>query len=176
MGPISSILLDRKIDFDEIYQVDELLKSVVNGEVQATKSTRDFWIDSQKLLKIREIGSDCQFSIQFDNKLNEMEEGEMIEIERLTKRTVKSQIVISAGCNQIGDHNMLGELTLQITSKLDGLIDFGGDINMYRQGITEELNGEVYAIEYNNGMAVYQISDTTFLANWIKHQDFRMIK
>lgn len=176
MGPVSSILLDRKIDFEEIHQVDELLKSVVNGEVKTTKSTRDFWIDSNKLLKICKLGSDCQFSIQFDNKLREMDEDEIVEIEMLTDKLIKSQIVISAGCNQDGDHNVLGELTLEIAQLLNGIIDFGGDLNIYQKGIKEELNGKVYSIEYNNGMAEYQISDSEFLANWIKQPNFRMIK
>lgn len=176
MGPVSSILLDRKIDFEEFRQVDELLKSVVNGQIETTRSTRNFWIDSKKLLKLCEDGSDCQFSIQFDNKMREVDEYEITEIERLTRKTVKSQVVISAGCNQNGGHNVLGELTLEIARMLNRLIDFRGDLNIYRKGITEELNGNVYSIEYNDGMAEYQISDTEFLANWIKHQNFRMIK
>ena len=176
MGPVNSIILDRKIDFEEIQQVDDFLNSVVNGKVEITKSTRDFWIDSKKLLKICEVGSDCQFSIQFDNKLREIDEDEIVEIEMLTSKTIKSQIVISAGCNQDGDHNVLGELTLEIAKLLNGLVDFGGDLNIYGKGVTEELKGKVYSIEYNNGMAEYQIADVEFLTNWIKHPNFRMIK
>lgn len=52
MRPVGSILLERKIGFTEIHQVAELLKSIVNGKVETTKSTKGFWIDSKKLLKI----------------------------------------------------------------------------------------------------------------------------
>lgn len=176
MGPVNSIILDRKIDFEEIQQVDEFLNSVVIGKVGITNSTRDFWIDSKKLLKICAVGSDCRFSIQFDNKLREKDEDEIVEIQMVTNKAIKSQIVISAGCNQDGDHNVLGELTLEIAKLLNGLVDFGGDLNIYRKGITEELKGKVYSIEYNNGMAEYQIADVEFLTNWIKHPNFRLIK
>ena len=135
MGPVSSILLERKIDFEEIHQIDELLNSIVTGEVETTRSTRYFWVDSEKLLKICKVGSDCQFSIHFDNKLKEMDEDEIVEIEMLTDKVIKSRIVISAGCNQKGDHNILGELTLQIAQLLNGLIDFGGDLNLYKKKV-----------------------------------------
>lgn len=176
MGPVVSILLDRKIGYEEIQQLDEFLNSVVNGKVEITRSTRDFWIDSKKLLKIHTVGSECQFSIQFDNQLGEIDKDEIVEIERVTDNTIKSQIIISAGCNQDGDHNVLGELTREITKLLNGLIDFGGDMNIYGKGITEELIGKVYSIGYHNGMAEYQIADVEFLTNWIKHPNFRMIK
>ena len=176
MGPTCSILLERKIDFEEIHLVDEFLKSIVKGEVETTKSARDFWVDSKKFFKISKIGSDCQFSIYFDNKLREMEEDILVQIEMLTKKTIKAQIEISSGCNRSGDHIVLGELTFQIANILKGLIDFGGDLNIYQKEITKILNGEVYSITYNEGMAEYQISDVEFLNNWMKHPNFRMIK
>lgn len=176
MGPTSSILLNRKIGFEEIQQVDQFLKSITNGDIITTKSTRDFSVDSSRLLKLRTVGSDCSFSIYFGNILKELSEDEIVEIELLTSLTIKSQISIAAGCNRDGDHNILGELTLEIANLLDGLIHYGGDLNYYKKGITEELNGAVYSIEYNDGMAEYQISDVEFLNNWIKHPDFRMIK
>lgn len=55
MGPTSSVLLDRKIDVEEIRQVDALIKSVANGEIKSTKSTRDFWIDHKKLFPSYEV-------------------------------------------------------------------------------------------------------------------------
>ena len=140
------------------------------------ETTRDFWVDSKKLFKFCEVGSDCQFSIRFDNKLREMDEDEIFEIEMLTDKVIKSQIVISAGCNQKGDHNVLGELTLEIAELLKGFIDFGRDLNLYVKGVKDELKGKVYSIVYNNGMAEYQIADSEFLLNWIKHPSFRMIK
>ena len=176
MGPVCGILLNRKIDFEEIHKVDELLKSIVNGEIETTKSMRDFWVDSKKLPKMNSQGSDCQFSLRFDNELHFMDKDEILEIDMALNFKVKSQISISAGCNQKGDHNVLGELTLKIAEMLSGLIDFGGDLNIYHQGIKEELNGQVYSIEYNNKMAEYQIADSVFLTNWIKHKKFRMIK
>ena len=176
MGPVSSILLDRKIDFDEIHQVDRFLESVASREIETKELARDFWIDSIKLLKLNIAGSECRFSIYFDNKLKEFEEDEIVEIEMLTNKLIKSQIIISAGCNQRGDHNVLGELTLEITKLFNGLIDFCGDLNIYKEGITGKLNGNVYSIRYNSGMAEYHVSDSEFLTNWIKHPNFIMIK
>ena len=176
MGPICSILLNRKIDFEEIQQVDEFLKSIVKGDIKSTKSARDFWVDSTKFPKLNAQGSNCQFSFHFDNKLNFMDEDEMLEIEIVLGFTVQSQVSISAGCNQVGDHNVLGELALEIAKILNGLIDFHGDLNIYKKGITEELEGQVYAIEYNEGMAECHIIDSEFMSHWLKHPNFRMIK
>ena len=176
MGPICSALLDRKIEFEEIYQVDEFLKSIVKREIIVSKNNRDFWVDSSKLLDQNQIGSACRFSIYFDNKLKEIDEDEIVEIEMLTDKVIKSQINISAGCNQEEDHFTLAKLAYEITNLTNGLVNYYGDLNIFRKGINEELNGKVYSIEYNNGMAAYLISDTVFLSNWIKHPNFRMIK
>lgn len=176
MGPTSSVLLDRKIDVEEIRQVDAFIKSVAKGEIKSTKSTRDFWIDPKKLFTSYEIGSEGQFSIHFDNELSEMDKDEVVEIEKLTAQKIHSQIAISAGCNQKGDHNVLGELTLQIAQLLNGLIDFGGDLNSYKKGVVEELRGKAYSIGYNHGKYAYHIADSEFLSHWIKHPNFGMIK
>ena len=176
MGPTCSIVLERKIDFEEIHIVDEFLESIVKGKIETTKSTRNFWIDAKKLFNTTKIGSNCQFSIYFDNELREIEEDMMVQIEILTKRSINSLIGISSGCNRSGDHTILGELTFRIAKLLNGLIDFGGDLNIYQKGITKELDGNIYSIVYNEGMAAYQISDIEFLNNWMNHPNFRMIK
>lgn len=176
MGPAIAILLNRKIDFEEIHHVDELLKSIVKGEIEMTKSTRDFWVDSSKWSYLKEWKSDCSFSIKFDNKLREMSEDEVLEIEGLLGSKVASQINLSAGCNREADHHILGTLTLEIAQRLDGWIDFGGDINIFSNGICEELDGVFHTIAYNDGLAEYQIMSTAFFENWMKHPDFRIIK
>lgn len=176
MGPVVSILLDRKITFHEIDLVDDFLKSIVSRPINSTKSTREFWVNSKKLLNNNLKGSDCQFSINFDNKLYEMDDDEILEIEILTNRLIQSQIIISAGCNQKGDHNTLGKLALHLNNILDGLVDYCGDLSVYKKGIKDELEGQTYSIEINNGMAENLISDSKFLTNWISHPNFRMIK
>ncbi len=176
MGPTSSIILNRKIEFEEIYQVDEFLNSISKGKINGGKTVREFWVDAQKFLKLNKVGSDCQFTIHFDNKLRDMDEDEILEIEILTSQIIKSKITISAGCNQQGDHNVLGELTLGIAKILNGLVDYGASLDVYQQGIKNELKGKVYTIAFNNGISEYHVSNTEFLTNWIKHPKFRMVK
>lgn len=176
MGPVGVVLLDREINFEIIQRVDELLMSIASGDMERTKSTREFTVSADRLLRVRQSGSDCQFSLQFDNKWKARNGESYVEIKRLTNRGMASSISISAGCNQQGDHNILGELILSVARLLDGLIDYTADLNLYEAGITEQLEGTVYAIEYNDGMAVYQISDAVFLDNWIRHPSFRMVK
>jgi hypothetical protein len=56
-------------------------------------------------------------TFQFDNKLKFMSADQIAEIEILTMQNIQSQIMIGAGCNQVGDHSVLGELTLDFQLK-----------------------------------------------------------
>lgn len=176
MGPCCSILLNRKFDFEEIYELDLLLEKIALNDIKYTTSTRDFCIDSNKLLQLKSEGSNCLFTIQFKNKFKRYEKEEIDEINSITGKEFLSEISICASCNQNGDHNILAELALEFLKIFGGMINYGGNLNIFHKGITQELKGNIISIPINAGFSENHLSDKEFLFNWINHRNFRMIK
>jgi len=178
MGPTCSILLDKKIDIKLIINVDNFLSSIVSNELKTPKMSREFWIDENKFPKILSYGSNCAFSLTYGNKLRTFDENVKVELELALDFNIESQITISAGCNQQGDHNVLCELIYEIALITEGLIDFGYNILDYNFGEEKKLNGTIYGINYNNGMAINHVIDTEYFKNWMMNniKNIRMVK
>ena len=107
-----------------------------------------------------------------------------------------------AGVNRSDNHQVLGELTLHLARTFGGVVDFGGALMhpeswmVFLRGIgrggrdwselaapTERmlaaLPGRVVAIEYKTSLGgtwVHHVGDVEFLAGWLEHPSFHMIK
>jgi len=176
MGPVCSILLREKIDVKTVATVDATLQRNQIGEFISTALSRNFRIDYTQLQLPLQEGSDCMFTLQYDAELEDMYDNELAQINAATKQEIRSQIIISASCNRLGDHYILAALAWEILDTLDGFIDFGGDLNMFNNRATVEIPGQIVSIPYNNGTAHNHISDKRFLRQWIEHEDFAMVK
>ena len=176
MGPTVSVLLLEEIGWGQVPYIDSFLANICKGKVQSSKSTRDFCIEPQKFPIPNRAQSECQFSMQFDNKLREIDEDELVEISLALNFEPKSKIIFSAGCNQGSDHYILGVLCLEIARLFGGLIDFGGNLNKINPGISAKLKGRFHIVEYNGGNASYLLADVEFMENYLKYPNFRMIK
>ena len=101
-----------------------------------------------------------------------------MELDLALKFKVQSEISIAAGCNQQGDHNILGELIYELSKITSGLIDFGYDILKYNLGDRQNLKGVIYSIESGQQMSVNHIVDSEFFGEWLSNNkdNLRMVK
>ncbi len=110
-----------------------------------------------------------------------------------------AEIAVWMWCNQDVDHRMLGYLCLAMALEYDGLINFGGQVNLVAPddmisgasdrerraerdrkiaGRVRRMPGRVYLVNYGslanpvNG----HIGDAEFMDGWLRHPRFRMIK
>jgi len=178
MGPTCSILLDKRIDLTISVAVDNFLRSIITHELNTPKVSRDFQVDSTEFQGITKERSTCEFHLSFDNKLELVDEELIVELELAINFKVQSQIIIAAGCNQQGDHNVLAELIYEITKITGGLIDYGQDILKHNVGPQKDLKGFIYGIEYNHGMAINHIVDLQYFGEWLTNNknNLRMAK
>ena len=178
MGPACALLLDKKIDFEITHLVDEFLRSIAKEDFPTPKISREFWIDADKFPKITSVGTDCGFFLTYDNKLREMEEDDILELEMALDFHTQARIAIVAGSNQAGAHNVLAELILEIAKLTGGLIDFGYDIKKYNLGEQKEFEGLIYEITHHYGQSINHFVDATYFEAWLinNQKNIRMVK
>jgi|SoiMethySBSTD1v2_1073268.scaffolds.fasta_scaffold70043_3 hypothetical protein len=113
-----------------------------------------------------------------------------------------AEIRLSMGCNEREDHRILGELSLHLALHFGGLIDFTGalmapigdrnaaalsqwwqanwsDISEPTERMLAELPGKVLGMPYetaNGRQWVSHICTPKFIAAWLQHRHFHMIK
>ena len=173
MGPTCAILLKEKISFEQIDEIDTIITNVKNGIVHKRNTFREFVVDSNNLKTMRKCESNCTFCIQFSNKLDEYGD-DLVEIEMITEDVIQSKVSISASCNQSDDHIILGTLALRFLEKFDSYIDFGSTINVYRN--VSKIKGQLFKIGEEVNYNGFHIADKEFLSNWLKEDNFYMIK
>jgi hypothetical protein len=113
---------------------------------------------------------------------------------------------LTAGCNGKEDHRVLGELALHLAHTLGGVIDFGGalmpvvspairkdfakmlgqfeqanwaEVSEPTQQLWQSMPGRILEIPYqtaNESIWVTHVCDTEFMAAWLRHPHFHMIK
>ncbi|BDS10953.1 DUF6368 family protein [Aureispira anguillae] len=195
-GPTSSILLKAiptKLVWNEINSiVNNISKKVegssfwvkstypINGKIITTNENRPFYIESNE--------------INTDYSVNEIS-----QISDLLNIKPRYCLHIGAMCSKTIDHQILGELTLFIADKFDGIIDFGGalspyhllpnhlskedvnwsEIKPYFETMAKDIKGKIYSINYKTSLDkdwVFHICDVDFMRSWLKNKHFYMIK
>ena len=173
-GPTSSVLFDiipSEITWREIENVIQKISGKVNGS--------DFWvINTESINGTVSIVEGRPFGIEkhkIDSDYYEYTEEEVLMIRDYVGFNPVFDLGIYAMCNREIDHKILGELTLYLAEKFNGLIDFGG--HLINQPNT--MKGKTWEIPYETvgGMtAVYNVADVDFMKDWLKDRNFRMIK
>ena len=173
-GPTSSVLLET-IPTKWIWEEIENVILNISDEVEGN----DFWVTSTESINgsIKNIQG-RPFGIEknkIDSGYYNYSEEEILKIKDEVGINPKFDLVFYAMCNREVDHKILGELTLYIAEKFDGLINFCGQISMQ----SDEMIGKTWEIPYktSTGMtAVYHIADVDFMKGWLCDKNFRMIK
>ncbi|MCP4178778.1 MAG: hypothetical protein GY756_13520 [bacterium] len=158
-GPVASIITGNIISEDQIQEI----KKYINENASLIK-TEGFWIRERPFI--------INFGLEFKEELQEHIENGISDI---IGWEPKDKIIISAMANQEIDHKILAELCTNISQKLNGLIDFTGELNIG----DERIQGTLFKVPYKNinGEISYNhIGDIEFLIHWMKNNNFRMIK
>lgn len=90
----------------------------------------------------------------------------------------KSSVSFCAMCNDACDHQVLAELCLATAKALGGVIDFDGTISSPDYAL-DGLPGRLRAVFFDRrspGSGFSHYCDADFLAAWIQHPAFRMVK
>lgn len=102
-------------------------------------------------------------------------------------------LVLCAGCSGPENHLLLGHLALAMARRLDALVDFDGvlgypvpcdetrdEADLARaRALVATLPGKVAEVSYDTGGAgrwFRHVGDVEFLAAWLRHPDFHLVK
>ncbi len=158
-GPVASIILSTHITEEQrLFIRKEIIdiSSHIEGD--------DFWVQERPFIVI--IGPEYEEEIDdyIDNGLHS-----------LIGWTPKDIVGFAAMCNQHIDHHLLAEICLRFARKLDGLIDFDGELQIN----STNTPGELLSVQYvaaSGKECIYHVGNVEFLDWWIKQPEFRMIK
>lgn len=200
-GPTASVLLriiPDEIQKGQIYNVLESISSKTKGN--------DFWVNNTLPIDGKSKAEGRPFGISFheiNGNYHEYDELELMQIKDFTGFIPKFDLGFFAMSNREIDHGILGELTCFFAKKLNGIIDFNGaiytnkklyrdwlsttlgqqmkwqEIQTYHEEFARDIKGNLYSISYETSgglMAIAQICDAEFMENWLKHDNFHMIK
>jgi hypothetical protein len=188
-GPVCSILLEKPIDDILLNRLNDYVNDIGDMFSDFEKHKMDdfcSWDFSVKLHKIilrREDDTGCVFSIHTWNGLiaeayssYEIDEDILLQIDHQIGFRPHGHIQLEAGCNGDIDHLLLGHIAFCLIENLGGYIDFGGVLLDRKNNPVYE--GKLFDIWYENpnGKLYYQIADKLFLENYIKDNNFRLIK
>ncbi len=103
-------------------------------------------------------------------------------------------LVLGAGCSGPANHLLLGHLSLALAERLDALVDFDGLLTTHpapgegtgneailasARALTASLPGKADEVSYDTwggGRWFRHVGDVEFLAAWLRHPDFHLIK
>jgi hypothetical protein len=105
-------------------------------------------------------------------------------------RPPAAELILLATCNSQEDHLLLGHLALFLAGRFNALIDFGGMLGdgcradaaaslAGSRALVASLPGRVWEMPYattEESCQYTHVGDREFLAAWLRHPGFRMIK
>lgn len=195
-GPSVGILLQKALTEKQKEQILEWIEdySSFYEKKEYSDWCYNFWISNSKPFGYSYEGVGLPYSIVLqepdcDDGVNEKTRDEFGFVP-------KQEICLIAHCNSDDDHYILGNMALIFSREFEGIIDMGGailpprrqnpSVKEYPWVTLEEIRcfvdnipGRVLEIQYltaNNKQWLYHIVDNFFLAEWIKHPCFSMIK
>ena len=172
-GPTATILLAKDLTPAQVRLLGDTIHSIsdiVCGD--------DF-----SVITTRPIGGDAEFAarpfVSSSGRIGDplafaYTESELNQIRDLMGVSPIVSLTFAAMCNDQIDHEILARLCCYTAKKLDGIVDLNGTIACD----TDEQSG-LYEIEYQNHLyqiVSRQICRSDFLASYISHHDFRMVK
>lgn len=157
-GPCASIITKNNIS--EINLVN--LKNLINQTSTEAKGN-DFWVNERP------------FIIDYTRRHNEFPDYIENGFVELTGWEPGDMISLCAMCNDQVDHKILADLCINILTILEGVIDFGGPLDIDDNNIAGILYKLSYRTVYGT-ISWSHIGDISFLKHWKDCQNFKMIK
>ncbi|MGY3340144.1 hypothetical protein ACVW0K_006243 [Streptomyces filamentosus] len=190
-GPAVGLLLFEPRAFEDILaDVVPWLESFCRPVEVSASGTLDFWVEDGSAVGFP-VPDPTGVGVFF---LTEDEEtpGEDEDYSALSRTPVQG-LVLGAGCSGPANHRLLGHLALALAQRLEALVDFGGLLGSpVPRDDTDEgaspdrarapaaaLPGRVVEVPYetgDGGREVGHVGDAEFLAAWLRHPDFPMVK
>jgi hypothetical protein len=173
-GPSSAVLLSfipSETDLADIQNIIQRVSTTVQGE--------DFWVATTipmgGALKINKAIEARPFILALEElKAGEFySASELSQIESFSHTKPVFSLTLAAMCNGQVDQRILGELTLYIAIKLNGVIYFDGSLELQE---IAGYQGKVCDIDTEEAEAAYSICDTEFMKWWLDSPNFKMIK
>lgn len=208
-GPSAAILLHHSLTEEQITGLEQWLYSITSRLEGKRGKWGPFWIKDVSLIGLLDWHEVCTFSLtieKVETDLDFLEAHRPIDKDSLAELRAKREqfieylgfvpeqcINVGSGCNRRIDHQLLGQLTLLLAERYDGIIDFGGAFyppnNVPLEDVTVEeveeyvkelsLPGRIFHMYYitaKDTMWIYHLIDPEFLRAWLQHPRFHMIK
>ncbi|WP_150234514.1 DUF6368 family protein [Streptomyces filamentosus] len=190
-GPAVGLLLFERRAFEDILaDVVPWLESFCRPVEAKAGGTLDFWVEDGSVVGFP-VPDPTGVGVFF---LTEDQEtpGEDEDYSALSRPPVQG-LVLGAGCSGPANHRLLGHLALALARRLEALVDFDGVLGSSAScGDTDEgaspdraralvavLPGRVVEVPYetgDGGRGVRHVGDAEFLAAWLRHPDFHLVK
>jgi len=173
-GPTSAVLLGSIPSETELAEIQNIIEKL-STRIEGT----DFWV----VTTIPINGTaDISSLIEARPFILELEEltadgfytaSKLSQIESFSHTRPVFCLTLSAMCSHQVDHRILGDLTLYLANKLNGIIYFDGKLDSAK---IAGYQGRTRAIDTEEAEAAYSICDTEFMKWWLCSPNFKMIK
>lgn len=168
-GPTLSVLLKgfSTTNIQKLYVlIDELSEEREGKDFYMSSSSASYGMSEQKPFSFDIIDMDSDES-EYDTQ-------ELDQIEIKTNFRPNTYILLMAMTNDFESYKLLGILALKIAKTFNGIIDFGGKLN-----IDDSIKGKTYNIDYKTAVGTstqYNIGDAEFMKYWLVHENFNLVK
>lgn len=158
----------------------------------------DCWVEDDSLIGGKYLGEGRPIYSSFSQV--ELEQEEMLVLQKHFGITPKREWHCDAGCNQLEDHLILGQLITYLIDTVGGVVDFYGalipslpedmgrrgfwhydwsDIEPYFEEMIRGMPGKIVSVPYDAGEGrtwVSHYAEVEFMKAWLKHPRFHMVK
>ena len=166
-GPTLSVLL-KGLTTTNIQKLYTLI-----NELSEKREDKDFYMSSSSVSYGMSEQKPFSFDIiDIDSDESEYDTQELDQIEIKTNFRPNTNILLMAMTNDFESHKLLGILALKIAENFNGIIDFGGKLN-----IDDSIKGKTYNINYETAVGTstqYNICDVEFMKYWLEHENFSL--
>ncbi|MFJ9799999.1 DUF6368 family protein [Streptomyces wuyuanensis] len=191
-GPAVGLWLFEPREFGDILtDVVPWLESFCEPVETKVGSGLEFWVRDGSAVSLSALDPTSGVGVFF---LSEDEEipAEDEDYSPLSQSPVQG-LVLGAGCSGPANHQVLGHLALALAERLDALIDFDGLLSCptprddtgneesldRARVLVASLPGRVAEVSYDTGGGgrwFRHIGDVEFLAAWLQHPGFHLVK
>lgn len=166
-GPVCVVLV-RQIEGDpERVALDELIRLVGNY-----REGEDFWVDDTSAIGGTYCGELQPFIGSLDSP--EHEPDDLVALDSTFGWVPTRAVTLSAMCNGTVDHRILGEMILWLAVKLDGIVDFCGQLDLPPSTLGRVAKLPYLSFGGEQHFSVF--ADQEALRSWLQSPSFHMVK
>ena len=190
-GPVVGLWIFEPREFGDILaDVVPWLESFCEPVETKGGSTVDFWVRDGSTVGL--LASDFSGVGVFFLSQDEEIPAEDDDYSAFSRPPVQG-LVLGAGCSSPANHRVLGHLALALAERLDALVDFDGPLSWptprdgtgtgafldRARALVASLPGRVTEVSYETGDGgrwFRHVGDVEFLAAWLQHPGFHLVK